>query len=845
MGEVYRARDSRLGREVALKVLTEETSGDTERLQRLEQEARAASSLDHPNLVVVHDIGEARLPDRATPVRYLVMELLTGEVLSSLLANGPLKLRSFLDLAVQLADGLAAAHEAGLVHRDLKPSNIVVSSEGHVKILDFGLAKIVAPHGGESSAPTGDSLTLPGEVLGTVGYMSPEQVRGEPATAASDQFSLGCVFYQMLTGRRPFRRPSRAETLSAVLRDDPPPIAEANPAVPAPVCWVVERCLAKNPRARYVSTRDLAGELATLREHASDLSSGAFRAARSRRSVRVSWLGAAAALAVAGGGLVGVSLLVRHPAQPEPPYFHRLTWQRGTVESARFAPDGQTVLFSAAWDGKPPAIYIKRPDSPDAVALDLPSAMLLAISRSGEVEILLRRRGPYIGIKRGTLARATLTGGTPRELSEDVTAADSGPDGRLLVARHVAGKASLEYPLGKVLYEPMGHLSYPRFSPKGDLVAFVDHPVAADDRGSIAVVDLQGKKRTLSREFGSVQGLAWSPSGDEVWFTAHATETGRWLWGVTLEGRLRVVSRLPGEVRLQDVTRSGRVLLTRGDLRVAIRWLPPGDVREREVSWFGLTVLADLSPDGRSIVFEEEGGPVGPNYAVCLFRTDGTPVRLGEGNAGPLSPDGKWVLSRHPKPGAPIVLLPTGPGEPKPVEAGGLSVDLPGWAWFPDGKRLLLVGHEGARGPRQLFVLNLDGDKPHALTGEEIGGPTVVSPDGKAVVAAGPDQKLRLVPVDGGEPRPVLGADEGDLPIQWSADGRSLYVHRRPELFSPARVFLLNLKSGKRVLWKELYPEDPSGVLAMVGVRIAPDGRSYAYSYSRLLSDLYLVEGLR
>lgn len=844
MGEVYRARDSRLGREVALKVLTEETSADPERLQRLEQEARAASSLNHPNVVVVHDIGEAHVADRAAPVRYLIMELLTGEPLSSLITDGPLKLRPFLELAVQLAEGLAAAHEAGLVHRDLKPSNIVVSPEGHAKILDFGLAKILAPHGGESSAPTGDSLTLPGEVLGTVGYMSPEQVRGEPATAASDQFSLGCVFYQMLTGRRPFRRPSKAETMSAILRDDPPPIEETNPAIPAPVRWVVERCLAKSPRTRYASTRDLARELAILREHASDLSSSAFRSGRSRRPVKASLPWIAVALAVTVAGLLGVGPLVRHPVLPEPPLFHRLTWQRGTVESARFAPDGQTVLFSAALEGKPPSIYIKRPDSPDAVALDLPSAGLLAISRSGEVEILLRRRGPSIGIKRGTLARAALTGGTPRELSEDVTATDAGPDGRLVVARSVAGKASLEYPLGKILYEPTGHLSYPRFSPKGDLIAFVDHPVAADDRGSITVVDLQGKKKTLSREFASVQGLAWSPSGDEVWFTAQATGTGRWLWGVTLEGRLRVVSRLPGEVRIQDVTRSGRVLLTRGDLRVATRWRPPGDVREREVCWFGLSVLGDLSPDGRSIVFEEEGGPAGPNYAVCLNRTDGSPVRLGEGNAGPLSPDGKWVLSRDPKPGAPIVLLPTGPGEPKPIETGELRVDLPGWAWFPDGKRLLVVGHEGARGPMRLSVLTLDGGKPRVLTGEWSSA-TVISPNGTSVVAVGPDRKLKLVPVDAGEPRPVPGAEEGDIPIQWSADGRSLYVHQRPEVYSPARVFLLNLKSGKRALWRELYPEDPAGVLAIVGVRVAPDGRSYAYSYSRLLSDLYLVEGLK
>src|SRR5512141_3207240 len=310
MGEVYRARDNRLGREVALKVLTEETSSDPERLQRLEREARAASSLNHPNLVVVHDIGETSLPDRATPVRYLVMELLSGESLSSMLGDSPLKLRQFLDLAVQLAEGLTAAHDSGLVHRDLKPSNIMVSAEEHAKILDFGLAKVLVPDGNKTSAPTSD-LTEPGVVMGTAGFMSPEQVRGEPASAASDQFSLGCVFYQMLTGRQPFRRPSKGETLSAILRDDPPPLEDANPAIPSPVRWVVERCLAKSPRARYASTRDLAVELANLREHASDLSSRVSSTTRLRRPRRIPPLWAAAGLVVAGAGLVGVGLLAR------------------------------------------------------------------------------------------------------------------------------------------------------------------------------------------------------------------------------------------------------------------------------------------------------------------------------------------------------------------------------------------------------------------------------------------------------------------------------------------------------------------------------------------------------
>ena len=851
MGEVYRARDRRLGRDVALKVLAEEMSGNPERLKRLEQEARAASSLNHPNVVVVYDIGEADVSGRATPVLYVAMELLKGESLSSLIAEGPISLRRFLDVAVQLAEGLTVAHEAGLVHRDLKPSNIMVGPHGHVKILDFGLAKILAPDGADTSGPTAILDTEPGVVMGTAGYMSPEQVRGERATAASDQFSLGCVLYEMLTGRPPFQRSSKGETLSAILRDDPPRIEETSPTVPAPVRWIVERCLAKTSRERYPLTRDLAEALATLREHASELSSGVFGAARLRRPGRVLRLGVAVALIAAGvaaGGLLGARLLGRQAGELEPPVFHRLTWRYGTVLSARFAPDGQTVVYSASWEGEPPAIYLKRPEGPDAVPVDLPRARLLAISPSGEMAIQLNERYAHYELTRGTLARVALTGGTPREIAEDINQADWGPGGSLVVARDENGKGRLEYPVGKTLYETAGHVSFPRFSPRKDLIAFVDHPLKVDDRGSIAVVDLHGKKRTVSKEFESVQGLAWSPSGDEVWFTAAAAGISRSLWGVELSGRQRPIARVPGDLRLQDVTRSGRALLTRGDPRYWTRWLAPGRTRERDLSWFGWSSPADLSSDGKTIVFLECGEPAGANYAVCLRRADGPPVRLGEGNAGALSPDGKWVISRLPKAGAPVVLLPTGTGQPREISSGGLSVSLGSLscsAWLPDGKRLVLVGREGKQGLDRLFVQGLDAGQPRPISPEGVGGAFAVSPDGSLVAAQRLDGKIALYPVDGGETRPVPGAGEGDLPVQWSADGRSLYVRSPVELYSPARVFRLDLKTGKRMLWKELFPEDPAGDVGTDVVRLTPDGKWYAYSYLRVLSDLYLVEGLR
>jgi eukaryotic-like serine/threonine-protein kinase len=320
---------------------------------------------------------------------------------------------------------------------------------------------------------------------------------------------------------------------------------------------------------------------------------------------------------------------------------------------------------------------------------------------------------------------------------------------------------------------------------------------------------------------------------------------------VTLSGRLRVIARVAGSLRLQDVSRSGRVLLTRDESRSGIKCLAPGETRERELSWLEWSRLADLSRDGKAIVFTEAGEAAGPNYAVCLRQTDGSPVvRLGEGYAGGLSPDGRWVPSRLPKPDSPIVLLPTGPGEPKEISTRGLSVSL--GSWFPDGKRILLRARGRGRGPERLYVQSLDPEGLRPISPEGVGGGIeglrggiAISPDGKLVASVGPDQKIALYPVDGGEPRSVPGVAEGERPVQWSSDGVSLYVKGRTEFFSQARVFRLDLETGERVLWRELLPEDSAGVVGIIGVCVTPDGSSYAYDYQRVLSDVYMGEGLK
>jgi Tol biopolymer transport system component len=842
MGEVYRARDPRLERDVAIKVLPPLYWDDSDRLRRFEQEAKAAGALNHPNITAIYDIGT----HDGSP--YVVQELLDGETLRSVLAGGRLSAKRTIDYALQIAHGLAAAHEKGIVHRDLKPENLFVTRAGRVKILDFGLAKLTRSEpriGPESKMPTETAGTEPGVVLGTLGYMSPEQVRGQAADARSDIFSFGTILYEMLSGRRAFRGDSAADTMSAILKEEPPDISTTNQTVPRGLERIVRHCLEKGPEQRFHSAHDLAFDLETLTGISG--AEAAQDAPYQRRLPARLWpLLAAAAVASAVILALGV-FLGRRSLGPNIPSFHQVTWRRGTIVSARFAPDGQTILYSASWDGNPPTTYIKRPESYESVPLDLPACLLLAISPSGELALQLKPTWAQWGlVSRGTLARAPMTGGAPREVVEDINQADWGPDGRIVVARDAGGRGHLEFPPGKILYETAGTVTAPRFSPRGDLIAFVDHSIQNDASGVVAVIDLRGNKKTLTKEGPDPIALTWSPSGDEIWFDTDA------IYAVTLSGQQRRIASRAGGFRVMDMARSGRVLLSLDHNTYRVKGLAPGDPKERELSWFDGTLVYDLSSNGRTVVLDEQGEAGGSQMSVCMRNMDGSPVvRLGDGMAGPLSPDGKWVVSQLLKPGAPLVLLPTGPGDSKQIDSAGLNVTF-SFAWLPDGKRLVFTAREAARGTDRLYVQSVEDGKPRPISPEGIGGKIeglrggiAVSPDGRFVAAVGPDRKIALYPIDGGDARAVPGAFEEERPLQWSDDGKSLYVSLPRELFSPAHVFKLNIETGKRTLTKELRPEDPAGFVAATHVCITPDGRSYVYDYIDVQSDLYVAEGLK
>ncbi|HKD16943.1 MAG TPA: protein kinase [Thermoanaerobaculia bacterium] len=835
MGEVYRAKDPRLGREVAIKVLPATFSQDADRLHRFEQEARAAGILNHPNITAVHDIGSAN----GSP--YIVTELLEGETLRARLSTGAIPVRKAIEYAVQIAKGLAAAHEKGIVHRDLKPENLFLTRDGRVKILDFGLAKL-KPETVESGQTDMQTIsgTQPGVVLGTMGYMAPEQVRGRPADKRSDLFAFGTILYEMLAGQKAFRGDTAADTITAILSKEPPDLSQTNKDVHPGLDRIVRHCLEKNPEERFESARDVAFDLEALSGLSSPRATHEALPAPLPRRRAPLLLGVTVALA----GMAATYFVGKRAGYVPPPPFRQLTFRRGSIGAVRFAPDGQTILYSGSWDGKPMEVFVSRLDSPESRSFGLPLAEVLSVSPSGEMAVSLNRRTAIPFTRTGTLARIGMTGGgTPKEILEDVQFASWAPDGNnLAVVRQQGGKIRLEFPIGHLLYETAGWISHPRVSPRGE-VAFIDHPVQGDDAGIVTLVERSGKVRPISGLFESAQGLVWSPDGSEVWFTAADVGIERALRAATRSGKVRTMAQATGGLTIEDVSKSGKVLVVQEKARQGISGLVPGGSKERDFSWLDWSLIRDITPDGQTLLFDESGEGGGPGGSVYVRKADGSPaVRLGPGLAYGISPDGRLVLATAGESTARrIVLYPIGAGEPKPFPPSGVRIEQA--SWLPDGRRILFSGNEPDRGSR-LWVQGLDDAKPKAISPEGYRMyARSVSPDGKYVASLGPDRRYYLYPLDGGEPTAINGLVPGDVPSGFSQDGRSLFVRVRGEV--PERFSKLDLASGKKELWKELMPLDPAGIQLISPVWTTPDEKSYVYTFQRILADLYVVEGLR
>ena len=848
MGEVYRARDGRLGRDVALKVLREEDAEDPELLTRFEREARAASSLNHPNIVVVYEAGTASVPGHDSPVHYLAMELIDGEPISASLAGEPMPLRRFLDLATQLADGIARAHESGIVHRDLKPSNVFVTSEGRVKILDFGLATLRLHAGDDTQSPTAAGrLTSPGMAIGTLGYMSPEQARGEVPAPASDQFSLGCIFYEMLTGLPAFSRSSAAETFSAILRDDPRPVDELNPSVPQPLRWILERCLAKVPRDRYASTRDLARDLQTIRDHSTTTGFRAASAAREKPRRRSPGI-AAAAIAIAAVGAAGILLLDRFRA-PRQPEFRRLTFREGTVTRALFAPNG-SILYAAAWEGNPVRQYLALPESTgiDRV-LDSDAQFPLGYSEDGSQVLVLVGPSRLSTNESGTLAWWPSLGGRPRRILDNAGWADIARNGRFLAvvrdlgADRVLEIRSAEGALQRTLFRTSGAIWFARISPDAREVAFVHYPFRLDSTGEIQIAAVDGSgSKALTRRFEKCGGLDWSMKTGEIWFsassqTAYGSGT---LWTVSPSGKLRSRYVLPDFFTLQSVSGSGdRFLLTSQKEGVDLT-VRRGAEEPHDLSWLGWTLIRDISPDGKMALFFD-GGPTEKTSGVWIRPLEGgDATRLGEGFPGKFSPDGRSVVAvTRPLSGAPqLILIPVEAGGVRRLPSPGGNVSAPS---FAGPTTLLFVRSE--KGLSEVWTMETDGSGARSLGVAGCDMP-IASPSGSSFLCVQGERKrsLALYPIKGGPGRRLyeLSNDEVFVYARWSATGDRIFGVTRNR-----RLLTLDSSTGTLVREEAIPLAGTTGPARLIAAALDAEATTRAYSVLRTSSDLYLASGIR
>ncbi len=848
MGEVYRARDPRLQREVAIKVLPSDLASDTDRLSRFEREARSASSLNHPNIVTIHEFGEAE------GIRFFVMELVSGSTLRELLSNGPLPIRRLLQIAAQIADGLARAHAAGIVHRDLKPANLMVTPDGIAKILDFGLARLESPRSEASvlsQLETEPGRTETGVVLGTVGYMSPEQASGAPVDFRSDQFSFGTILHEMATGRRAFLRATAVETMAAILREDPSPLGSARPDAPAPLRWLVERCLSKDPRERYASTEDLARDLATLRDRLSETAAPAevVPPPSRRRALAAGWALALLFLAL----LVASSLRRRESSSPRAGFdasITQLTNYGDREDSGAISPDGRQFAFVSEKGGSPD-IWVRQVSGGEPLQITRGNTVETDLVYAPDGESLYYATSET---ERTTIWRIPVLGGTPRKIVEGARYPCPAADGKRL-AYVSADRGSIE--IGNAdgldarkLYEApdIGSLSWSR---DGRRLAFT----AAQffETRNLHILDVESARAVQVTQFpsGSVYSQAWLPGSRSLVFSrvssGHLLASTADLGIVSDEGR--VVRRLTLAVNARFVDPSlaadGKRLLATAETdqhevwrvplgpdpeangRDAVRLLDgSGDPFWTQVSRDGSTLLYNSAASGRRNLWTMPlDGPASSHQITFMSSSALTHSAL--------SPDGTHVAYASHQTGVSKIWVARVDGSSAVQLTDGPAQDF--WpTWSPDAKWIafgsLRSGHP------QLWKVPSGGGEAAPIT-REGGFRGEWSPVDNRIVywKAG---RLQVVDADSG--KILLTVPAGDLTWTlpaWSPDGRS-FSAMREEGHGNSSLWIFDAKTGERRLAAVL----PAGFHTVFRASWGPRGQSLIVNRGRTTSHVVLLE---
>lgn len=836
MGEVYRARDARLQRDVAIKVLPEDFASDPDRLRRFELEARAVAALNHPNILQIYDSGVQN------GVAYMVTELLEGQSLRERMGGGALPARKAADIAFQIALGLAAAHEKGLIHRDLKPENLFISKDQRVRILDFGLAKQREMPSFPGSNPSEEStralLSQPGVVVGTIGYMSPEQIRGDAVDARSDLFALGLILWEMLCGERPFRADSAVEVLHQILKAETPELP-AELGLPPALSKVVDRLLRKEPASRFQSAQDLAFALENLPSSGTTLNAPLPMLSRRR------WgMFAAGALLLIGLG-AGTGWILKGRRAPRFPTFRPVHHPQGTIYGARYGPDRKSIYFAVVGRNPMGEAYVEDPNSSGSRPLGISMRKLLAISSRGEM-VFDWQKDPSA---RSIAAKAFLSGGAPRPWRQEIVDLDWSPAGdKLALVAPSATQDVVEYPEGHAVAEssPGQTIVSLRFSPDGQSLAYIELPRDGSDKEfQICFLHIStGKKRIAGPFKGFTNGLAWDPGGKEIWSTGKIENEPGSVFTVAPNGAFQARANLPYASGLLDINAEGELLFADRDYIPGLLIRRPGSPVPAEISASGFTTVGDLSDDGREWVFNDLDPSPHPDVGIYLQTAEGgTPVHLGNGSGPRLSPDHQWVFASQYN-WTKLVLIPRETGAERVLPLSGFTGLRP-LGWFPDGRTLYFEGSEAGR-PSRIYAMGVQDLKPRPLTPESKGGTGVGIIEG---VLDSSGTRL-LAEVSGGgygiyspdhperPPEPVPGILKTEHPIRWTPDGKGIFVSLWKS--APVRIERIDVATGKREVVTTLTT--PWGGAARIRrIKMSGDGKTLAYTALRIKSRLFTM----